>query len=141
MQIACQLYTKFGGALIADYSGRLDSLTFATNEHGFAEARVFVPMGTPEAFRIFDLGGPIHMIISNNSAAKLFEGRVEDIAITGEGVAITALGYGRALSDVPYTAFWTGTDFTNGGQSMRSIRPTFDPKCTALTRAIACSLA
>jgi hypothetical protein len=37
----------------------------------------------------------------------VWEGRIEDITITQGGINITAFGYWRALSDVPYTAMWS----------------------------------
>jgi hypothetical protein len=100
-----------GGALVSDDSARATALTFATNVHGFAELRSSVPMALTEAFSRFDRAGLPHQRL-NDGAGTVYEGRLEDLAINGDGITSTALGYSRALSDSPYTALWSSTDVT-----------------------------
>lgn len=106
------LYTTTGGPLFADYSGSLEKPTFARNEHGDAEASGFVPMGAQEAFQLYDLKGLLHVVFADQSSDAIYEGRLEDVQITGDGVTLRAFGYARALSDAPYTALWSMTDVT-----------------------------
>lgn len=98
-----------GGALAYDDSARASSLTYATNTHGFAEMRSSVPMDLAEAFLRFDRAGIPHQRL-NEGARPVYEGRIEDVAISGDGIQTTALGYSRSLSDAPYTALWSTTD-------------------------------
>lgn len=100
-----------GGALISDDSARATALSFATNVHGFAELRSNVPMPLTEAFQRYDRAGLPHQRL-NDGAGVVYEGRLEDLAINGDGVRGTALGYSRALSDAPYTALWSMSDVT-----------------------------
>lgn len=110
MSIQYAIYASLGGNLIADYSHRVTGLTFATNNRGYAECSGFVPMGLPEAFALFDRTGLPHVQISDNAAGVRLQGRLEDVAIDGNGVTLTAMGYSRSLSDAPYTALWSTTD-------------------------------
>jgi len=97
------------GELMRDDSARASALSYATNVHGFAEMRSSVPMALPEAFNRYDRSGLPHQRL-NDGPAVVYEGRLEDLAITGDGISSTALGYSRALSDIPYTALWSTTD-------------------------------
>ncbi len=97
-----------GGALVSDDSNRANGLSYATNEHGFAELRSSVPMALAEAFLRYDRAGLPHARL-NDGPGAVYEGRIEDVAITGDGISMTALGYSRALSDAPYTALWSST--------------------------------
>jgi hypothetical protein len=92
------LYTQPGGALIADYSGRVEQPTIAQNEHGAAEASGFVPMGLQEAFQLYDRAGLLHAVFSDAASDVIYEGRLEDVNIVGGGVNLRAFGYSR-LSD------------------------------------------
>jgi hypothetical protein len=98
-----------GGALVSDDSGRASSLSYATNVHGFAEMRSHIPLPLSEAFLRFDRAGLPHQRL-NDGPGVVYEGRLEDVAINGDGVNGTALGYSRSLSDAPYTALWSMTD-------------------------------
>lgn len=104
------IYTAPGGALIADYSSRVQGLTFATNARGLAECTGFVPMSLAEAFALYDRPGLPHVLINDSAGASVFEGRLEDVSIAEGGVNLTAMGYARSLSDSPYTALWSSVD-------------------------------
>jgi hypothetical protein len=60
------------------------------------------------AFERYDRAGTPHAIITDGAATP-FQGRVEDIAVHGDGLDMTAFGYQRALSDARYTALWSTT--------------------------------
>lgn len=107
-----QIYASSAkGKLLADYSSRVldgGGLSFSTNGRGFAACHApLVPMPLNEAFQVYEWPGTPHVVVSNNAAAVVWEGRLEDISIVPGGVALTALGYQRALLDIPYTAFWS----------------------------------
>lgn len=107
MSIFFGVYTSANsGALIADYSARLTSLEFSSNEHGFASLAAVVPMGQAEAFRLYDRPGLPHVVVMG-AGAVAWEGRLEDVAIVEGGVRLTAFGYWRALSDAPVAALWS----------------------------------
>ncbi len=108
--LALQIYTRPGGALLADFTGRATGLRFSTNGHGFAACDVpLVPMSLSEAFEVYDWPGLPHVVVSDGAAGVVWEGRLEDIEIVAGGVHLTALGYQRALYDAPYTALWSAS--------------------------------
>lgn len=102
-------------AMLADFTSRIHppdggGMRFSTNEHGFAALELpLVPMTLTEAFEVYDWPGTPHVIVSDPAAGVAWEGRAEDISIVEQGVAITAMGYQRAMRDVPYTALWSDT--------------------------------
>lgn len=110
MPLQFAIYTASDcAALIADYSNRVQRLRLATNTHGFAECVGFVPMNLAEAFRLYDRPGLPHVVVSDPASGVVYEGRLEDVNITGAGVVLSAFGYSRALDDVPYVALWSTT--------------------------------
>lgn len=104
------LYTTPGGSLLADYSARAQDVQIASNARGFAECTAFIPMSLADAFQLYERPGLPHVVVTDGATARAFEGRLEDVDIVDGGVNLTALGYSRALSDVPYVAFWSGTN-------------------------------
>lgn len=107
------IFSSLGGSLIADYSNRVQSLSFSSNNRGWAECAGFVPMGLEEAFSLYDHAGLLSIAITDSAGGTVYAGRLEDVAITGDGVTLTALGYSRSLSDAPYTALWSDTRVGN----------------------------
>ena len=100
------IFDYYGGHLLYDWSARGNGLVVATNEHGFESLRCNVPLALAEAFAVYDRNGLPHVEI-NDGAERVWEGRLEDVTIQDDGLTLTALGYARALSDVPYTALWS----------------------------------
>lgn len=101
------LFDAPGGTLIADYSHKVQDLTVATNERGFAEAHGFIPMGLAGSFLLYDRAGLPHCVFSDNATSTIHEGRLEDVEIVTDGIKLSAFGYARALGDAPYTALWS----------------------------------
>jgi hypothetical protein len=79
---------------------------FDTGEHGHMSLFAFVPMALNEAYDVY-AALPGAWAILAGGPAIVWEGRVEDRAIVEGGINITAFGAWRAMSDVPYTAFWS----------------------------------
>jgi hypothetical protein len=102
------LYRAARGALLDNYSARATMATFATNEHGFAESRVSVPMSLVDAFRVYDRPGLPELALYDG-AAVVHAGRLEDVALSREGLDLSAYGYQNAFRDAPYTALWSTT--------------------------------
>lgn len=107
--LALQIYTNAsGGEMLADYGGRARGVRFSTNKRGFSACRVaLVPMPVNEAFEAYEWPGTPHVVVSDGATGAAWEGRLEDIAIVEGGLSLTALGYARAMLDVPYTALWS----------------------------------
>lgn len=103
------LLTSPTGTLLFDGAGRARDLRFSTGPHGFAALSCFIPCALDEAFWLYDRPGLPHVVVSDNGAT-VWEGRLEDVAIVAGadgGVRLTALGYWRALADLPYSALWS----------------------------------
>lgn len=114
--------------LLADYSGRGRGLRFGTSRHGFAAATWRVEMELYEAFAVYDWPSTPHVVISDAAAGRVWEGRLEDIAIVDGGVQFGAFGYWRALTDVPYTALWSVRSTANWRQQSEDVIATHAPK-------------
>lgn len=102
-----------GGVLIADLTPFVTSCTISTNEHGPQELRATVPRSLYDAFRVYDAPGTLHVQL-NDGAWPLWVGRLEEPGLragAGGALEISAFGYWRALSDLPYTALWSTTSY------------------------------
>ena len=97
------------GSLLFDFSDKATGVTFSKNEHGDEALRCHIPLSLYQAFQLYDQAGILHVALNWNGAV-LWEGRLEDIALADDGVDLTALGYWRALSDIPYSALWSTTN-------------------------------
>lgn len=99
--------------MLADLTSRVHppagrGFSFTTNRHGFGALSVpLVPMTLSEAFEAYDWPGTPHVVVSDQVAGVAWEGRLEDVAIVEGGVALTVMGYQRALKDALYTALWS----------------------------------
>ncbi len=106
MALSLALLSNPSGILLAEYAHRARNLKFSTGEHGFGVLHCFVPLSLSESWVLYDRPGFPHAVVSTHGWT-VWEGRLEDVAIVPGGVKLTALGYWRALSDVPYTALWS----------------------------------
>lgn len=111
--------------LYANYSQKLTSLSFGTNKHGFSSMNATIePLSLYDAFAAYNWPGLPHVVVSDHSAGVIWEGRLEDITIVDGGIALEALGYQRAMWDVPYTALWSKTSTADWKpQSTATITP------------------
>ena len=115
--LTVQIYTNSDATtLLADWSAQASpsfgggGLRFSTNRHGFAALELpLVRVSPAEAFAVYEWPGTPHVVVSDAAAGVVWEGRVEDIGIVANGVTVRALGYQRALYDVPYSALWSVT--------------------------------
>lgn len=119
--LSLQIYTSADGVMLADYSGQALGVRFSTNKHGFAACQIgLVSMSLAEAFEVYEWPGIPHVVVSDSATGIAWEGRLEDIAIVAGGVSLTALGYQRAMYDVPYTALWSKTT-TSGWRAVTEL--------------------
>jgi len=117
MSLTLQVYDGVDkGTLLADFTASIiparggRGMQFATNKHGHESLSVpLIPMPIDDAFQVYDWPGTPHVVVSDDAGSVVWEGRLEDIAIVPGGVRLGALGYWRALTDVPYTALWSKT--------------------------------
>lgn len=94
------------GRVIEDWTYRAENVVFGSNEHGHEAATMLIRLSATDAFRAYDSVPGRHLSISNG-VERPFVGRIEDRQIAADGLQITALGYQRAMSDIPYTALWS----------------------------------
>lgn len=92
--------------LLADWSHLAQDVEIADGEHGFESLSGFIPMSADESFRWYNRPG-LPFVTLNYGAGTVWEGRLEDVARVNGGIRPRALGYWRAMSDVPYTALWS----------------------------------
>lgn len=109
------LYSSIAGSLYLDASPRASNVVLVTGEHGFGTLTFDVRLSIWEAFQLYDRPGLMHVQVTE-WGLPVWQGRLEDVRITPAGVTLTALGYWRALSDVPYTALWSITSIKDWRQ-------------------------
>src|SRR5262245_27003038 len=109
------LYDKVpsaGAVLLLDATSFVTGCTISTNEQGFERLSAPTTLTIWEAFRLYDKLAPAYIGLFWEGAI-VWEGRLEDPALwagsNGSGFTIEALGYVRALTDIPYTALWSKT--------------------------------
>lgn len=81
--------------------------SFSSGERGFLSWQATLDVGPDEAQAIYNWPYVPHVEVVDGATSVVWEGRLEDIALEGERVALGAYGYWRALKDVPYTALWS----------------------------------
>lgn len=95
---------SYNGVLVDDWTGA-QGVVIGTFEHGFGELRGFIPMALQDAFTYYRYSDPLHLVVTDGLDI-VYEGRVEDLAITGEGLSFGAFGYWRALTDLKVSAMF-----------------------------------
>ena len=95
-----------GGTLIADVSSAASSVQASTNAHGFATLTAAVNLSLAAAFALYDRPGLPHVVLSDG-ASIIFEGRLEDVAITDPGAKIDGA---RLLAGVERCAVYGGLE-------------------------------
>lgn len=101
-------------SLILDPTTRIRDAKISCNERGFERMEGEIPLPLIQAAALFPSPGTPHATAGWNGA-RLFEGRLEDPALWAadvSGARFTAFGYQRAMADLPYTALWSTTDYT-----------------------------
>lgn len=95
-------------ALIA-IENRVESCVFAYGEHGAADLTATLRLSLAEQFRLYSRSGAPHVIVAY-MGRPIWAGRLEAVTVSGGLCTVTAAGYWRALTDVPYTALWAMAD-------------------------------
>lgn len=92
--------------IFLDVTRRAKACKASKGRHGNLRLTVAVAMDRDLAYAFSALAGLPKMELTYQGA-RLWEGRIEDIAPSDEGLTLTALGKWRALSDISYTALWS----------------------------------
>lgn len=96
------------GNLLQDLTPFARSCHLRTNKRGVASLETELDIHNPyQAFGLYQTKLP-HLALYEHGLL-IGEGRVEDPAMQGNGVALRAFGYQNALRDVPYVALWSTT--------------------------------
>lgn len=101
MQLA--VYQSRTGPMLVDWSGIAEDVVCATNEHGDATLTAHIPMVGVLAFFWLDRPG-LPWVELNENGMVVWRGRLEDVRLVTDGIAITALGAWSVFGDVPYIA-------------------------------------
>jgi len=108
MTLTLTIQDQPGSGMQPDLTPRLTRAIMASNLHGDESLQLSAHLSMSSAFERYDRAGTPHAIVTDGAALP-FQGRVEDIAVHGDGLDLTAFGYQRALSDPRYTALWSTT--------------------------------
>lgn len=107
MSRGVSLFDAPGGTLVRELSGQVRGCQVATGPRGVADLAVSIAApNLSERIRLATRIGTPDLRIGDGG--HRLEGRLEGAPIAGgETVELTAYGYHRALSDIPYTALWS----------------------------------
>ena len=111
--IATQIYSappQTGGILLDDWSDRTKPV-FSTDLHGFATCTATITLTQIDQFRYYEQTQA--WLIVSLSSTILWEGRVEDYLLDDTSLTITAYGAWAAMSDLPVTALWSATRYSD----------------------------
>lgn len=111
-QLDPALYYSAGGGRIEANMNQSEDVTLSWNLQGAETASLNLPLTLVDAFRLVNASGTPHMQCNDGTLA-IWEGRLENPTMTDEGSSLEALGYSRALQDIPYTALWSDTSAAN----------------------------
>lgn len=103
------------GNLLLDATPFASGTTISSGERGYESLSTTIDIDLFAAFRYYDQPGLLYVRLSSGDTLY-WEGRLEDPTVwtseQGSGLKLTALGYSRSMSDIPYTALWSITDAT-----------------------------
>lgn len=108
-QLDLALYTAPTGTRLDARTNHASDTSASWNLQGCERLAGQLPLPLPAAFRLTDTPDTLHEQL-NDGAGILWEGRLENPTLTDQGSTLEALGYSRALTDLPYTALWSTTD-------------------------------
>lgn len=101
--------TDASGARVAQYA-TLDNIQFKTDKNGFKDCTIQYTIDPLEGYRLYSLNTVWNCKVMDGGAV-VYDGRVEDVQLNGSSMQVTAFGYWRALSDIPYTALWSVSSY------------------------------
>lgn len=101
--------------IFLDVTRRAKACKASKGRHGNLRLTVAVAMDRDLAYAFSALAGLPKMELTYQGA-RLWEGRIEDITPSDEGLTLTALGKWRALSDISYTALWSDSGVKEWGE-------------------------
>jgi len=84
---------------------RWQGVQLSTGPFGFAALQAFIPLSLDESFYIYDRPG-LPTVTAHYAGALVWEGRLEDVSITTNGVQLGAYGYWRGYQEVPLNRTW-----------------------------------
>ena len=108
IQIA--LYEYYNGPLVYDFTFEAKNPEFQTNEHGYGYFKCEIPMDIQKSTLLYSFKKTGYIRVGN-AAKSYYEGRLEDVELTDEGLQLTAYGYIRAFTDLQVTDLWSTTDY------------------------------
>jgi hypothetical protein len=111
MPLSLTAFLTATGEAILDATRFVRSAKFSTNLHGTQAIDAELERNMVDSFRIYDAPGMLH-IEADDGAQTLAAARLEEPGLHAGGAGalkLHALGYWRALTDIPYTALWSTT--------------------------------
>lgn len=106
-------------------------LVVTTGQNGFQSLTCFIPASLTDSFFVYDKVGLVRVYFGWNGYT-VWDGRLEDAAVTSDGVRITALGYWRAFSDVPFTSLFSKSGLDGWRPGIESEVSTHKPELYTL---------
>lgn len=103
------LFVSSAGGRAPIPTHRARGVVFRTNEHGDESLTCEIPLHPSHAWKVYNRYRSTWVMLACG-LRKAFSGRLADVRLIPDGIAITALGGGRALTDIPYTGLFSTTD-------------------------------
>lgn len=104
------------GATLLDLTPWISSASVETAQRGCTVLRL--TLNYPrlmDQLQLYNRPALPHLRVTTHTGRLVWSGRLEEASIGGDVAQLTAYGYGRALTDVPYTALWSDDSVAGWG--------------------------
>lgn len=99
------------GRALADLTAAYD-VSFGTDEHGFADLRGVYRTSPIGAMSFYARNNPARVVVSDGLNV-IYDGRMEDVGVSRDGMTFGALGFWRAMSDIQISALFSDSRINN----------------------------
>jgi hypothetical protein len=114
-----------GGMLLDATPYLVDNIALGNDQHGYESLSATVERRLVAAFKLYARTAIMWAKLWWQGQI-VWEGRVEDPSVwarSGSGLRFVAFGAWRALSDIPYTALWSATKYTQWKPTIQTDTP------------------
>jgi len=105
--------------MLIDLTHRCTQATARRDLRGDSTATIAARVPNQTAYQLYDLQGMGRVDVYDDGAL-IWRGRLDDVTLTPDGVALGAFGYQQSLRDLRYTALWSDTSTARWAQTTQA---------------------
>ena len=110
--LSLQVFGSDTEPIMEDWTPFAQGVVFSTGAHGFESLSGNLRINSARARQLMGSMRGKHIVVSSLPDIA-WEGRIEDLGMTADGLRFQAMGYWRALSDLPYVSLWSDQELGN----------------------------